>query len=52
MTIVGPARAGKSEALRRIAAALADKGGVELSVVLAGVRPEEVGGSGPSRPPP
>ena len=43
MTVVGPARAGKSEALRRIAAALADKGGVELSVVLAGVRPEEVG---------
>ena len=43
VTIVGPARSGKSEALRRIAAALADKGGVELSVVLAGVRPEEVG---------
>jgi len=43
VTLVGPARAGKSEALRRIAAALADKGGVELSVVLAGVRPEEVG---------
>ncbi len=42
VTIVGPARSGKSEALRRIAAALADKGGVELSVVLAGVRPEEV----------
>jgi len=43
VTVVGPARAGKSEALRRIAAALADKGGVELTVVLAGVRPEEVG---------
>ena len=43
VTVVGPARAGKSESLRRIAAALADKGGVELSVVLAGVRPEEVG---------
>jgi transcription termination factor Rho len=43
VTVIGPARAGKSEALRRIAAALADKGGVELSVVLAGVRPEEVG---------
>jgi transcription termination factor Rho len=41
--VVGPARAGKSDALRRIAAALADKGGVELTVVLAGVRPEEVG---------
>src|SRR5215211_1923642 len=42
VTIVGPARAGKSEALRRIAAALAEQGGVELAVVLAGVRPEEV----------
>jgi transcription termination factor Rho len=42
VTIVGPARAGKSEALRRIAAALAEQGGTELSVVLAGVRPEEV----------
>jgi transcription termination factor Rho len=42
VTVVGPARAGKSEALRRIAAALAEQGGVELSVVLAGVRPEEV----------
>jgi transcription termination factor Rho len=43
VTVVGPARSGKSEALRRIAAALTDKGGVELSVVLAGARPEEVG---------
>ena len=43
VTVVGPARAGKSDALRRIAAALADKGGVELTVVLAGVRPEEIG---------
>ena len=42
VTVVGPARAGKSEALRRIASALAEKGGVELTVVLAGVRPEEV----------
>jgi len=42
VTIVGPARAGKTEALRRIAGALAEQGGVELSVVLAGVRPEEV----------
>ena len=52
VTVVGPARAGKSEALRRIAAALADKGGVELTVVLAGVRPEEVGEwqSGPTAP--
>jgi transcription termination factor Rho len=43
VAVVGPARAGKSEALRRIAGALAERGGVELSVVLAGVRPEEVG---------
>ncbi|HYI18352.1 MAG TPA: Rho termination factor N-terminal domain-containing protein [Solirubrobacteraceae bacterium] len=43
VAVVGAARAGKSEALRRIAAALAERGGVELSVVLAGVRPEEVG---------
>jgi transcription termination factor Rho len=52
VTVVGPARAGKSEALRRIAAALAEKGGVELSVVLAGVRPEEVPEwqSGPAAP--
>ena len=42
VTIVGPARAGKTEALRRIAGALAEQGGVELSVVLAGVRPEEI----------
>jgi transcription termination factor Rho len=42
VSIVGPARAGKTEALRRIAGALAEQGGVELSVVLAGVRPEEV----------
>ena len=42
VSVVGSARAGKSEALRRIAAALAEKGGVELTVVLSGVRPEEV----------
>jgi transcription termination factor Rho len=42
VTLVGPARAGKTEALRRIAGALAEQGGVELSVVLAGVRPEEI----------
>jgi transcription termination factor Rho len=52
VTLVGPARSGKSEALRRIAAALADQGGVELSIVLAGVRPEEVPDwqSGPAAP--
>ena len=42
VVIAGPARAGKSEALRRIAAALAGREGLEVSVVLAGVRPEEI----------
>jgi transcription termination factor Rho len=40
--IVGPSRAGKSETLRRIAGALAGREGLEVSVVLAGVRPEEI----------
>jgi transcription termination factor Rho len=43
VTIVGAARAGKTEAVRRLAAALAGQEGVQLSVVLAGVRPEEIG---------
>jgi transcription termination factor Rho len=46
VTIAGPARAGKTEVLRRIAAALApsagEGGSLELAVVLAGVRPEEI----------
>jgi transcription termination factor Rho len=42
VTIVGASRAGKTEALRRIAAALAGREGLEVSVVLAGVRPEEI----------
>jgi transcription termination factor Rho len=42
VVVTGPARAGKSEALRRIVAALAGQEGLELSVVLAGVRPEEI----------
>ena len=40
-TIVGPARSGKSQALRRLATALAAQEGLEVTVVLAGVRPEE-----------
>jgi transcription termination factor Rho len=40
--IAGPARAGKTEALRRLATALAGREGLELTVVLAGVRPEEI----------
>ena len=46
VVIAGPSRAGKSEALRRLAEALAGVEGVELSVVLAGVRPEETGDYG------
>jgi transcription termination factor Rho len=40
-TITGGPLAGKSEALRRIARALAGREELELTVVLAGVRPEE-----------
>jgi transcription termination factor Rho len=43
VVLAGPARSGKSEALRRLAAALAGLEGVEVSLVLAGVRPEEIG---------
>ena len=42
VTITGSARAGKTEALRRLAGALADVEELSLSVVLAGVRPEEM----------
>src|SRR3954465_4994122 len=41
VTITGGPLAGKSEALRRIARALAGRDELELTVVLAGVRPEE-----------
>ena len=41
--ICGGPRAGKSELARDIAEALAGREGLELLVVLAGVRPEEVG---------
>ncbi|HEX7300181.1 MAG TPA: transcription termination factor Rho, partial [Solirubrobacteraceae bacterium] len=40
-TITGGPRAGKSETLRRLAGALAGTDGLELSLVLTGVRPEE-----------
>jgi transcription termination factor Rho len=39
--IVGAAHAGKTETLRRILGALAGREGLELTLVLAGVRPEE-----------
>jgi transcription termination factor Rho len=42
VTIVGPARSGKTEALRRLATALAGQDDIELLLVLAGVRPEEI----------
>ena len=41
--IVGAARAGKTEALRGIAVKLSGQEALECSVVLAGVRPEEIG---------
>jgi len=42
VTITGAARSGKTETLRRVAAALAAQDDLEVSVVLAGARPEEV----------
>ena len=42
VSIVGPARAGKTEALRRLATALANLEDVQVTLVLAGVRPEEI----------
>jgi transcription termination factor Rho len=52
VVIAGAARSGKSEALRKIAAAMAGRDGLEVSVVLAGVRPEEAAewGEGPIAP--
>jgi transcription termination factor Rho len=42
VTIAGAARAGKSHALRGLAAVLSEQEDVQLLVVLAGVRPEEI----------
>jgi transcription termination factor Rho len=42
VTIVGQARAGKTEALRRLVAVLREQNGLQLSLALAGVRPEEI----------
>jgi transcription termination factor Rho len=52
VTIAGAARAGKTEALRRLATALADHEDLQLLLVLAGVRPEEISewSSGPVQP--
>ena len=43
VVLAGPARSGKTEALRRLAGALAGLEGLDVSLVLAGVRPEEIG---------
>ncbi len=43
VVVAGSAHAGKSEALRRLAEALSGSDGLDVTVVLAGVRPEEVG---------
>jgi len=43
VTVVGAARSGKSEAVWRLAGALAGQDGLEVALVLAGVRPEELG---------
>jgi transcription termination factor Rho len=52
VTIVGPARSGKTEALRRLASSLTGHDELALTVVLAGVRPEEIStwGQGPLAP--
>jgi len=42
VAIIGASRAGKSEALRRLAAVLAGQDELQVSVALAGVRPEEI----------
>jgi transcription termination factor Rho len=42
VTIAGASRSGKTEALRRLAAPLAERSDLQVSLVLAGVRPEEV----------
>jgi transcription termination factor Rho len=42
VTIAGPARSGKTEALRRLAEAFAAREDLVVTVVLAGVRPEEI----------
>jgi transcription termination factor Rho len=42
VAIVGPARAGKTEALRRLVATLVGHEDVQVLLVLAGVRPEEI----------
>jgi len=42
VVIAGPARAGKTEILRRLLGALAGRDDLEVTLVLVGVRPEEI----------
>jgi transcription termination factor Rho len=42
VSIVGPTRSGKTEALKLVAAALAGQDGLSVQLVLAGARPEEI----------
>ena len=42
VTIVGEARSGKTETLRRLLGALAGREGLEVMLVLSGIRPEEI----------
>lgn len=44
VTIAGPSQCGKTETLRRLAEAFARQSDLEVALVLAGVRPEEIGG--------
>jgi transcription termination factor Rho len=50
--IAGPARTGKTEILRRLAGVLAGRDGLEITLLLAGVRPEEIAewNEGPAAP--
>jgi transcription termination factor Rho len=52
VVIVGAARAGKTETLRGLLAALSAREGLEVSLVLAGSRPEEIAQWQQGAPPP
>jgi transcription termination factor Rho len=52
VTIVGPAQSGKTETLRRLAAQLGGQEGLQVWLVLAGVRPEEIRQWGDGTPEP
>jgi transcription termination factor Rho len=52
VVIAGEARAGKTETLRKLAAALSERDDLELTLVLAGARPEEISQAQESVPAP